>query len=204
MALSLVLFYAPSRYQGTAVAASNTEVVARVGGDEITVGDLNRQKEAYTQQFGGQISLAQLGLDERTMLNGIIRGKVVAQEAERLGLAASDAEVAAKIWEQFKDPSGKFVGEERYRSSVTARFAPASARGRLREEIAAESCAPSSRRLTVEDKEVEDDAAKSTTSIDSPRSPPTAAEKIRRRGGAAKYFDETKASFAPRPQKKIR
>src|SRR5918998_3048272 len=76
MALSLVLFYAPSRNQGAAVAASNSEVLARVRGDEITVGDLNRQKESYAEQFGGGISLAQLGLNDRTMLNGMIRGKV--------------------------------------------------------------------------------------------------------------------------------
>ncbi|HEY9285603.1 MAG TPA: SurA N-terminal domain-containing protein [Pyrinomonadaceae bacterium] len=211
MALSLVLFYAPSRNQGAAAAASNTEVVARVRGDEITVGDLNRQKEAYAQQFGGQISLAQLGLSERTMLSGLIRGKVVAQEAERLGLSASDAEVAAKIREQFKDPSGKFVGIERYRDSVTARFGNvARFEDALREEIAAEKLrAFVTAGVTVSEKEVEEDWRRKNTTFDLTYAAVTAdklAEKIQpSEEELQKYFEEKKAEFRfLEPQKKIR
>jgi peptidyl-prolyl cis-trans isomerase D len=211
MGLSLVLFYAPSRNQGTAVAASNSEVVASVRGAEITVGDLNRQKEGYQQQFGGQISLAQLGLNERTMLNGMIRGKIVAQEAERLGLAASDAEVAAKIREQFKDPSGKFVGIERYRESVTARFGSvARFEDALREDIAAEKLrAFVTAGVTVSEKEVEDDWRRKSTTFDLTYAAVTAdklAEKIAPPDEELqKYFDEHKAEFRfLEPQKKIR
>src|SRR5918997_5911657 len=196
MGLSLVLFYAPSRNQGTASAASNSEVLARVRGDEITVGDLNRQKEAYAQQFGGQISLAQLGLSDRSMLNGIIRGKIVAQEAERLGLAAPDAEVAAKIREQFKDPSGKFVGYERYRDSVTARFGSvARFEDALREEIGAEKLrAFVTAGVTVSEKEVEEDWRRKSTTFDLTYAAVTAdklAEKIAPSAeGLQKYFEE--------------
>ena len=211
MGLSLVLFYAPSRNQGTAVAASNSEVVASVRGDEITVGDLNRQKEGYQQQFGGQISLAQLGLNDRSMLNGIIRGKIVAQEAERLGLAASDAEVAAKIFEQFKDPSGKFVGEKRYRDSVTARFGSvARFEDALREEIAAEKLrAFATAGVTVSEKEVEEDWRRKNTTFELTYAAVTAdklGEKITpSEEELQKYFDEHKAEFRfLEPQKKIR
>ena len=211
MGLSLVLFYAPSRNPGTAAAASNSEVLARVRGDEITVGDLNRQKEAYAQQFGGRISLAQLGLDERTMLNGMIRGKVVAQEAERLGLAASDAEVAAKIREQFKDPSGKFVGIERYRDSVTARFGSVTRfEDALREELAAEKLrAFVTAGVTVAEKEVEDDWRRKSTTFDLTYAAVEAdklAEKIQpSEEELQKYFEEKKAEFRfLDPQKKIR
>lgn len=211
MGLSLVLFYAPSRNQGTAAAASNSEVLARVRGDEVTVGDLNRQKEAYAQQFGGGISLAQLGLNDRSMLNGIIRGKIVAQEAERLGLAASDAEVAAKIWEQFKDPSGKFVGEERYRSSVTARFGNVERfEDALREEIAAEKLrAFVTAGVTVGEKEVEEDWRRKNTTFDLTYAT-VAADKLAERIEPSeeelqKYFEEKKAEFRfLEPQKKLR
>ncbi|HLL74364.1 MAG TPA: peptidyl-prolyl cis-trans isomerase [Pyrinomonadaceae bacterium] len=211
MGLSLVFFYAPSRNQGLASAASNNEVLARVRGDEVTVGDLNRQKEAYQQQFGGQISLAQLGLNDRSMLNGMIRGKIVAQEAERLGLAASDAEVAAKIREQFKDPSGKFVGIERYRDSVTARFGSvARFEDALRDEIAAEKLrAFVTAGVTVGEKEVEEDWRRKNTVFDLTYAA-VSADKLAARFEPSeeelqKYFEEHKAEFRfLEPQKKIR
>ena len=211
MGLSLVLFYAPGGNQGSASAASNSEVLARVQGDEITVGDLNRQKESYQQQFGGQISLAQLGLNERTMLNGMIRGKIVAQEAERKGLSASDAEVAAKIREQFKDPSGKFVGIDRYRQTVTARFGSvARFEEAIREEIAAEKLrAFVTAGVTVAEKEVEEDYRRKSTTFDLTYAAVTAdklAERVQpSEEELQKYFEEHKAEFRyNEPQKKIR
>jgi peptidyl-prolyl cis-trans isomerase D len=211
MGLSLVLFYAPSRNQ-TAAAAANTEVVARVRGDEITVGDINRQKEAYAQQFGGQISLAQLGLSERSMLNGLIRGKIVAQEAERLGLAASDAEVAAKIRGQFVDQAGKFIGEDRYRQRVVANGwrDVASFEDALREDIAAEKLrAFVTSGVTVGEKEVEEDWRRKNTTFDLTYAA-VSADKLAERIEPSeeelqKYFDERKAEFRfLEPQKKIR
>ena len=212
MGLSLVLFYAPSRNQGTAAAASNSEVLARVRGDEITVGDLNRQKEAYAQQFGGQISLAQLGLSDRSMLNSIIRAKVVAQEAERLGLAASDAEVAAKIREIFKDPAGKFIGEELYRKRVVQNGYRdvAAFEDKLREEIGAEKLrAFVTAGVTVAEKEVEDDWRRKNTAFDLTYAAVSAdklAEKIApSEEELQKYFEEKKGEFRfLEPQKKIR
>src|SRR5258708_458106 len=78
MAASLILFYAPNRGSVAEPAKSN-EVIATVGGDKITVGDLTQVKEKYQQMFGGQISLAQLGGDRR-LLDGLIRDRVVSQE----------------------------------------------------------------------------------------------------------------------------
>jgi hypothetical protein len=95
MAVSLIVFYAPGRTANVEPARSS-EVVAKVGSDEITVAALAQLKENYMQMFGGRISLAQLGGNKR-FLDGLIRDRVVAQEAERLGLSASDAEVAEKI-----------------------------------------------------------------------------------------------------------
>ena len=53
--------------------------------------------------FGGRISLAQLGGNKR-FLDGLISKHVIAQEAERLGLGASDAELAEKIRNNFRMP----------------------------------------------------------------------------------------------------
>ncbi len=122
MAVSLVLFYAPGRRSANlADPTKDTEVIAKVASDEITISDLALLRENYQQMLGGQISLAQLGGNKR-FLDGLIRDRVVALEAARLGLAASDAEVADKIRKQFSDESGQFVGLDRYKESITARY----------------------------------------------------------------------------------
>ena len=121
MAVSLVLFYAPGRSANLTDPSKSSEVIAKVASDEITVSDLALLRENYQQMLGGQISLAQLGGNKR-FLDGLIRDRVVAQEAARLGLAASDAEVADKIRKQFSDESGQFVGLDRYKESITARY----------------------------------------------------------------------------------
>src|SRR5919199_6284469 len=86
MAVSLVIFYAPNRTARTLDPSHSTEVVARVGGEDITVGDLSRLKESYMQMFGGQMDIARLGGDRR-LLDGLIHDRVIAQEAARLGLS---------------------------------------------------------------------------------------------------------------------
>jgi len=108
MAFSLVLFYKPGGSGINVEPAKNTTAVARVNGEEITVADIAQLKDNYMQMLGGQISLAQMGGNKR-FLDGLIRDKVVSQEAARLGLAASDAELAERIHKQYSDQSGKFV-----------------------------------------------------------------------------------------------
>ena len=59
MAVSLVIFYAPGR-NSAALTATGTEVIARVGGDEITVAELNTAKEnklRQIQSYGAQFNL---------------------------------------------------------------------------------------------------------------------------------------------------
>src|SRR5215204_3613499 len=121
MAVSLIVFYAPGRSASNIDPSKNTEVVAKVGSDSITVADLARVRENYAQMFGGRVNLAQLGGNKR-FLESLIGKLVISQEAERLGLGASDAEVAERIRKQYVDSSGQFVGYDRYKESVTARY----------------------------------------------------------------------------------
>src|SRR6185503_7798283 len=121
MAVSLVIFYAPHRTGNSIDPTRNTEVVAKVGSSSITIADVARIRENYAQMFGNRVSLAQLGGNKR-FLDGLISKQVVAQEAARLGLSASDAELADRIRKQFADTSGNFIGFDRYKESVTARY----------------------------------------------------------------------------------
>jgi peptidyl-prolyl cis-trans isomerase D len=166
MAVSLIVFYAPGRNSGTLDPAKNTAVVAKVGSAEITIADLAQIRENYRQMFGGRISLAQLGGNKR-FLEGLIAKHVMSQEAERLGLGASDAELAEKIRKQFSDASGQFIGFDRYKESVTSRFGNIEKfENDLRAEIAQEKLrAFISASVNVSDEEVQQEYKRTNTSF---------------------------------------
>jgi len=211
MGISLVLFYAPSGNQLNANAATSTEVLAKVNNDEITVADLYRQKQSYQNRFGGQFSLSQLGLTDKTMLDGLVRNKIVAQEAKRLNLGASDAEVNKSVHEQFVDAGGKFIGVDKYRERVrrlygnTERF-----EDELRDSIAADKLrAFITAGVSVSEEEVRDDFKRKNTSFNLTYVP-VVADKLA--AGIQptdeelqKYYNEKKDDFRyVEAQKKIR
>jgi peptidyl-prolyl cis-trans isomerase D len=209
MAVSLVLFYAPGR-TATVEPARNSEVVAKVGGDEITVAELARLKDSYMQMFGGRINLAQLGGNKR-FLDGLIRDRIMAQEAARLGLAASDAEVAEKIRTQFSDASGQFVGLERYKESVRGRFGDLETYERnVRHQIAQEKLkAFVTAAVKVSDDDLQADYKRKNTTFDITYAVIAAdklAEKIQISDDELKkYYEDHKTDFRIfEPQKKIR
>ena len=119
MAVSLVFFYAPGRSASNIDPSRSTEVVAKVGSDTITVAELARRREGMIQQYGPNI--ASLG-GSKIFLDGMIKGRVIVQEAERLGLAASEGGLEERLKKMYLDASGQFVGFERYKESVVARY----------------------------------------------------------------------------------
>ncbi len=210
MAVSLIVFYAPGRNSANVEPSKNTEVIAKVNGDEITVAQVAQLKDNYAQMFGGRISLAQLGGNKR-FLDGLIRDRVVAQEAARLGLAASDAEVADKIRKQFSDASGQFVGLDRYKESVTARYGDIELFERnVRDEIALEKLkAFVTASVLVSDEEVQEDFKRKNTAFDISYiivSPDKLAEKIKPSDDELKsYYEQHKTDYRYlEPQKKVR
>jgi len=210
MAVSLIVFYAPGRNSSNLDPSRNTEVVAKVGSDSITVADIAQIRENYRQMFGGRISLAQLGGNKR-FLEGLINKHVVAQEAERLGLGASDAELADKIRKQFSDASGQFIGFERYKESVTSRFGDIQKfEEDLRDQIAQEKLkAFVSASVNVSDDEVQADYKRNNTTFDVSYvvvSAEKLADKIQPSDQELRsYYDSHKTDYRYlEPQKKIR
>jgi len=211
MGVSLIFFYAPSRNSATASPATSREVLARVGGDEVTVGDLTLRKDNIQQRFGGQINLAMLGGDRR-FLDALIRERIVAQEAARLGLAPSDVEVADAIRKEFTDPStGKFVGNERYKQAVTSQFGSVQ---RYEQEVRNQVAGEKLRAFItaggrVSDEEAQLDYQRKNTTFDLVYVPVVADQLAKKINPSdeelQKYFDEHKNDFRINlPQKKIR
>lgn len=211
LAVSLVVFFSgPGRNSNNVEPSKNTQVIAKVNGDEITVAQVAQLKDNYMQMFGGRINLAQLGGNKR-FVDGLIRDRVVAQEAARLGLAASDAEVADKIRKQFSDASGQFVGIDRYKESVTARYGSLESFERnVRDEIAQDKLkAFVTAAVRVSDEEVQDAYKRKNTDFDVSYivvSPEKLAEKIQVSDDELKnYYEQHKTDYRYlEPQKKVR
>jgi peptidyl-prolyl cis-trans isomerase D len=113
---SLVFFYAPTRGDLGVNPVNSSETAATVSGETITVGDIERQREQFSQFMQGRPYPAKM------IINGMIGSKISRVEADRLGLTASDAEVAAAIREQFKPEDGKPFDQKRYEQSIVERF----------------------------------------------------------------------------------
>jgi len=208
MGVSLIFFYAP-RNTSNAEPSRSTAVVAKVGGEEITVADVTRLKDNYLQMFGGRASIAQLGGYKR-FVDGMVRNRVVAQEAARLGLSASDAEVAEKIRKQFADASG-VVDFERYKQSVTSRYGGIEAFEKtVRDEIAQDKLrAFVTAAVNVSDNEVLEDFKRTNASFDvtyAVISEEKLAKTIQPSDDELKtYYEQHKNDFKiNEPQKKIR
>src|SRR5215467_4010982 len=75
--------------------AHSQETAAKVAGEKIPVSEVYRQKEQYSQYSQGRSFPASL------LINSLIGNRIVRVEAAKLGLTASDAEVAAEVRDQF-------------------------------------------------------------------------------------------------------
>ena len=118
---SLVFFYAPTRGGLTVNPQHSTETAATVAGETITVGDIERQREQFSQFSQGRPYPAKL------IINGMIGGKITRVEAARLGLTASDKEVADSIREQYRPEDGKPFDQKRYEQTIVERYGSISA-----------------------------------------------------------------------------
>ncbi len=201
---SLVFFYTPARNSTTANLAQSEETVASVSGHKITVGELVRQKENYSR-FGGS------SFPTRTILDGLIGSRITRVEADRLGLTASDAEVAAEIREANKPLDGKPFDQAIYEQNVIENFGNiASYEQNVRDDLSGKKLdAYITSGVTVSEEEVLNDYQRKNAKFDvsyvtvngtelSKKIVPTDAE-------LREYFDKNKqAYYISVPQKKIK
>jgi peptidyl-prolyl cis-trans isomerase D len=131
--LTFILLYIPdfvsTRPSGTGAAPG--EVVAEVGGREVTAGEFQQryisQIQAYRNQLGGSINtslLRQLGVDQQ-ILNQLIEEQVALIEADRNGIRVTDDELAQQILSlPGLQENGQFIGEARYQQLLQSQNPP--------------------------------------------------------------------------------
>jgi len=218
MAVSLVLFFRPNSGTSRIEPTKSAQVLAVVGGEEITVAEFATHKlnlQARYSQFGAQFSLARMGYTDTRILDELIMARVIEQEAKRLGLGASETEIKDRIANMFRDPSGKFLlvdasgkfDMSKYQERVgdIPTFERGVAQDIAREKLQALVTAG----VTVSEDEVKEEYKRKNTTLDLTYvavSTSKLAEKLAISDDEAKaYYDKHKGDFyIGEPQKKIR
>lgn len=162
MVASLVFFYAPTRGDLSGNLIRSEEAAATVSGETITVGEVFRQKQAFSQMMQGRPYPA------KSVLNSIIGSRIVRVEAERLGLTASDAEVATAIRQQFTPQDGKPFDQKLYeQNAVNQAGSIAAFEEEIRDSLSAQKLrAFLTAGVTVSEEEVLKDFQRSNTKFD--------------------------------------
>jgi len=120
VAASMVITLIPGDWN-TAVNPNDT-VLAEVGDLEVTIQDVQAGLIDYSQ--GGQINAATRSFLGRQIVDNQINNLVLLQEADDLGLGASEEELATWLKQQmpFLFQGGVFLGADQYRAFVAQRF----------------------------------------------------------------------------------
>ncbi|MEW6730238.1 MAG: SurA N-terminal domain-containing protein [Acidobacteriota bacterium] len=121
----------PSRgslFGSASTRVDNAAPIAKVSGEEITAREYISGLDSMMQAYQGMLSrrgsssqmdynsLKGMGLD-KTLLDSLIRKKLVALEVDRLGLQPTDAELQTRIREQFST-DGKWIGFDKYKKFI--------------------------------------------------------------------------------------
>lgn len=205
MVASLVLFYKPSDPALGAGLKNSSETAARVGSEYITVGDVARQKENFQRQRPGSPAMG------KDLLDVLIAGRIARIEARRLGLRASDAEVAAYIRRELKPEDGRPFDRQQYEINMTeSEGSVAAFEERIRDDLSAlkmRSFIASG--ITVAEADVLEDFQRKNTKFDlsyvSVNVSDLAATITPTDQELRDYFEKNKAAYyISAPQKKIR
>jgi len=119
IALSMLLYLVP---QGTNTTEGSTDVLAKVGGETVTMGEVRQQLDEIRRR--NPIPKPLEGLYARNILNQLVFQKEIEFEAKNLGIAVSDQERADRI-KQYVPTAFKgdtFVGMDAYAREVQTRF----------------------------------------------------------------------------------
>jgi peptidyl-prolyl cis-trans isomerase D len=148
-------------------------VVAKVGTEDITLQQVNqRARMIGKQQFRGNVPPTLMPFLMQRAADGLITQGAISYEAERMGLGASDSELADYLHQgQFGQvffPEGKFIGQEQYESFVQNQWGLSVAQfeKELKDQLAQQKLlAAVSAAATVSNKDIQEQVTKDGTKV---------------------------------------
>jgi peptidyl-prolyl cis-trans isomerase D len=127
---AMVITLVPGGILGDAFGFGGVQqgVLARVGGQDVTLQDVDRTaRRIGQQQFGGRSVPEQLmPFLRQSAANQLITQKALLAEAERMGFKVTDSELQDTLQHgplsQYFFPGGNFIGQQAYESFVNQNF----------------------------------------------------------------------------------
>ena len=184
--------------------AHSQETAAKVAGEKISVSEVYRQKEQYGQFAQGRTFPASL------LVNSLIGSRIVRVEAARLGLTASDAEVAAEIRDQLK-AGGDSFDQKKYEDNMASQYGSVGAyEETVRDELSARKLqAFLTSGVTVSETDVLSDYQRKNTKFDVSYVSVNTSDLAKTMNPSDQelrdYFEKNKAAYyISVPQKKIK
>ncbi len=181
-------------------AGGNKETAAKVGSETVTVGEIAQLKQGRAGS-----------LPSKYLINSLIGQRIIRVEANRLGLRASDAEVAAEIRKGLKDETGAAIEQKRYEENVAAQYGSVVAYEQtVRDQLSGQKLeAFLTAGVTIAEEEVLKDFQRKNTKFDVNYVSVNAAELSQTMKPTdeelKEYFEKNKANYYINvPQKKIR
>ena len=180
--------------------AGSSEAAAKVGGEKVTVGEIAQQKQGRGSS-----------LSSKYLITQFINQRIVRVEADRLGLRASDAEVAAEIRKGLKSEDGTVIDQKRYEETQTRDYGSVAAYEQIvRDQISGQKLqAFLTAGVTASEEEVLKDYQRKNTKFDVNYVSVSVAELAQNMKPTdeelQQYFEKNKANYYINvPQKKIR
>ena len=180
--------------------AGSSEAAAKVGGEKVTVGEIAQQKQGRGSS-----------LSSKYLITQFINQRIVRVEADRLGLRASDAEVAAEIRKGLKSEDGTVIDQKRYEETQTRDYGSVAAYEQIvRDQISGQKLqAFLTAGVTASEEEVLKDYQRKNTKFDVNYVSVSVAELAQSIKPTdeelQQYFEKNKANYYINvPQKKIR
>lgn len=132
--LTFIFFFIPTDFlspQQATVGAAPREVIAEVGGRDLTAGDFQQRYTVrvaeFRQQFGGTLNaqiLRQLGVEQQVLVQ-MIDEEVALIEAERQNITVSDEELRRQLLSiPGLQENGQFIGQARYEQILLQQLPP--------------------------------------------------------------------------------
>ncbi|MBS1794200.1 MAG: peptidyl-prolyl cis-trans isomerase [Acidobacteria bacterium] len=176
------------------------ETVAKVASEKVTTGEINALKQ-------GQMGR----LPSKYLINSLIGQRVIRVEANRLGLRASDAEVASEIRKQLKSEDGTVTDQKTYEDNVSRQYGTVAAYEQtVRDQLSGQKLeAFLTAGVTVSEEEILKDYQRKNTKFDVNYVSVSVAELAQTLKPTDQelqdYFEKNKANYyISVPQKKIR
>jgi peptidyl-prolyl cis-trans isomerase D len=125
--VAMVITLVPGGILGDNFAGGSRGTLAKVGNQEVTTIEVqNLARQIGRQQFGGRVPEQLVPFLMQQAANSLILQKAMLQEADRLGLRVTDAELRDALHQgefgRVLFPNGTFVGQEAYDNFVAQNF----------------------------------------------------------------------------------